>query len=143
MELAKRISEEKTEFSALSKEAHDQIYPLLFMPWGNLNSTIVVEKSIRERCLEALADWCKTSKEVCERLHPSLSQYTKEKNAGAMKATSMLLLRLSNPNTRLVSKRRRGKICEYHITAEGMKRLSHYVKERERRLLRHKNCVAG
>jgi hypothetical protein len=96
----------------------------------NRKGTIIAEKSSREKCLEGLAYGCMTSKEVCERLHPQMSLYSKEEKRRLMKATSMLLLRLSK--SKLARAFRNGNALTYYININGEKRLFHGNEEREK-----------
>jgi ribosomal protein L7Ae-like RNA K-turn-binding protein len=103
-ELDKRLSEGRAKFVALSKDVESEILVLSVAPHVNLTSTTPVEKCMKERYLEALANGCSTAKEVCRRLNPSMDQFAAEKKRQSMKATSMFLLRLSNSSEGLVER---------------------------------------
>lgn len=100
------VRKEIAEFSTLRGEVSVAFNVLIvgafIGAWTDFCPTVSAERSMSEKRLEALGISFSTPKQVCERFHPLLGSYSKERRRRAMKSVSMTLLRLADSSRHLV-----------------------------------------
>lgn len=143
IQLGKEFPVEKAKWLEINGRVQKEIETLLWEhAWAKLgvSSEVKCEKTMREKCLEAVKYWWKTAKEVCHEVHPELVEGSLDWKR-SVRAVSMCLMRLSKERSeKLVKCDKSRREYRYVTTLHGFGKLLRYREERkeaERKKLLH------